>query len=78
LAGEDWEEGVLPNEFYFLMGQSPKGSSFNEIKIGMPMFQGNADFGFRFPSERIYTTEPKRLAQSKHSPLIIELLNFPR
>ncbi|VVH57531.1 Type I restriction-modification system, specificity subunit S (EC [uncultured Gammaproteobacteria bacterium] len=62
-AGEDWEEGVLPNEFYFLMGQSPKGSSFNEIKIGMPMFQGNADFGFRFPSERIYTTEPKRLAQ---------------
>ena len=62
-AGEDWGEGVLPDEFDFLMGQSPKGSSFNEIKIGMPMFQGNADFGFRFPSERIYTTEPKRLAR---------------
>ncbi len=62
-AGEDWGEGVLPDEFDFLMGQSPKGSSFNENKIGMPMFQGNADFGFRFPSERIYTTEPKRLAQ---------------
>ncbi len=62
-AGEDWEEGVLPDEFDYLMGQSPKGSSFNEIKIGMPMFQGNADFGFRFPSERIYTTEPKRLAR---------------
>jgi len=62
-AGEDWGEGVLPDEFDFLMGQSPKGSSFNENKIGMPMFQGNADFGFRFPSERVYTTEPKRLAQ---------------
>ncbi len=62
-AQEDWEEGVLPDEFDFLMGQSPKGSTFNEDKIGMPMFQGNADFGFRFPSERVYTTEPKRLAQ---------------
>jgi len=62
-AGEDWREGVLPDEFDFLMGQSPKGSTFNEDKIGMPMFQGNADFGFRFPSERVYTTEPKRLAQ---------------
>jgi len=62
-AGEDWREGVLPDEFDFLMGQSPKGSTFNEDKIGMPMFQGNADFEFRFPSERVYTTEPKRLAQ---------------
>ena len=62
-AGEDWEEGVLADEFDFLMGQSPKGSTFNEDKIGVPMFQGNADFGFRFPSERVYTTEPKRLAQ---------------
>lgn len=26
------------------------------------MFQGNADFGFRFPKERVYTMEPKRLA----------------
>ena len=26
------------------------------------MFQGNADFEFRFPKERVYTTEPKRLA----------------
>ncbi len=62
-AGEDWEEGVLPDEFDFTMGQSPPGKTFNEAGIGMPMFQGNADFGFRFPSERVYTTDPKRLAQ---------------
>ncbi len=62
-AQEDWEDGVLPDEFDFLMGQSPKGNTFNEDKIGTPMFQGNADFGFRFPSERVYTTEPTRLAQ---------------
>lgn len=62
-AQEDWEEGVFSEEFDFTMGQSPPGSSFNEEGIGMPMFQGNADFGFRFPSQRVYTTEPTRLAQ---------------
>ncbi len=62
-ADEDWEEGVLPDEFDFLMGQSPKGSSFNEDGIGLPMYQGNADFDFRFPKRRVYTTEAKRLAQ---------------
>lgn len=60
---EDWEEGKLGDEFDFTMGQSPAGSSFNENKIGIPMFQGNADFGFRFPADRIYTTEPKRFAE---------------
>ncbi|MGD9200910.1 MAG: restriction endonuclease subunit S [Chitinispirillia bacterium] len=61
-AKEDWEDGVLPDEFTFTMGQSPPGSSFNENKIGVPMFQGNADFRFRFPKNRVYTTEPKRFA----------------
>ncbi len=59
----DWEEGTLGSEFDFIMGQSPSGSSFNEEGIGMPMFQGNADFGFRFPRERVYTTEPTRFAK---------------
>ena len=61
-AMEDWEEGVLPDEFDFLMGQSPKGSSFNEDGIGMPMYQGNADFDFRFPNRRVFTIEATRLA----------------
>jgi len=61
-ADEGWEEGIFPDEFDFTMGQSPPGSSYNQEGIGMPMFQGNADFGFRFPEERVYTTEPKRLA----------------
>jgi type I restriction enzyme S subunit len=62
-AQEDWDEGTLKDEFNFTMGQSPAGSSFNEDGLGVPMFQGNADFGFRFPSERIYTTEPARFAE---------------
>lgn len=62
-AQDDWRDGVLSDEFLFTMGQSPAGSSFNEDGIGVPMFQGNADFGFRFPTERVYTTEPTRYAK---------------
>ncbi|MCK0507478.1 restriction endonuclease subunit S [Aromatoleum anaerobium] len=61
-SGEDAREGTLGDEFDFTMGQSPSGNSFNEDGIGVPMFQGNADFGFRFPKERIYTSEPTRFA----------------
>ncbi len=68
-AKPDWEEGVLFDEFDFLMGQSPKGSTFNEDGIGTPMYQGNADFNFRFPNRRVYTSEAKRLAH-KYETLI--------
>lgn len=63
-AEDDWEEGVLPDEFGFTMGQSPLGSSFNKKGIGIPIFQGNADFGFRFPQKRVFTTDPKRYAET--------------
>ena len=62
-AKDDWKEGFIPDEFNFTMGLSPPGNSYNEAKEGLPMFQGNADFGFRFPQNRIYTTNPKRVAE---------------
>jgi type I restriction enzyme S subunit len=62
-AKEDWITGKLGDEFDFTMGQSPLGSSFNEDGVGVPMFQGNADFEYRFPKERVYTTDPTRFAQ---------------
>ncbi len=62
-AKEDWEEGKLEDEFDFTMGQSPSGDSFNEEGVGIPMYQGNADFGFRFPTRRVYTTQPTRFAE---------------
>lgn len=62
-AKEAWTPGTLKEEFDFVMGQSPSGSSFNEDGIGIPMYQGNADFGFRFPSNRVFTTAPTRFAK---------------
>lgn len=57
-----WEASNVGKEFDVTMGQSPPGSTYNEDKEGIPFFQGKTDFGFRFPSNRIYCTAPKRLA----------------
>jgi len=46
------------------MGQSPKGDTYNEDGEGTVFFQGRRDFGFRFPTPRVYTTEPKRFADA--------------
>ena len=62
-AKDEWEVGKLPDEFDFTMGLSPKGETFNEEGIGTPMYQGNADFEFKFPKNRVYTTDPKRYAE---------------
>ena len=57
-----WEIRLLSDEFNIVMGQSPSGKSYNEDKQGMIFFQGRRDFGAFYPTERVYTTEPKRLA----------------
>ncbi|KOR34900.1 hypothetical protein AM228_21425 [Planktothricoides sp. SR001] len=57
-----WRVGKLGDEFNILMGQSPVGSSYNQNGEGLIFFQGRTDFGFRFPTIRLFTTEPKRIA----------------
>jgi len=66
---EEWEMGKFGDEFDFTMGASPPGESYNEDAMGIPMYQGNADFGFRFPTNRVFTTDPKRFAE-KYDTLI--------
>ena len=45
-----------------VMGQSPDSNSYNDLGDGLPFFQGNADFGELYPSERIWCNEPKKIA----------------
>lgn len=59
---ENWREGTLSEVANVTMGQSPDGSSYNEDGIGMVFYQGRAEFGFRFPTRRLFTTQPKRIA----------------
>ncbi len=64
-----WEVSTTGEEFDVTMGQSPPGYSYNEDNKGEPFFQGRVDFGFRYPSNRIYCTKPKRFA-SKDDTLV--------
>ena len=59
-----WAEGVLSDVAEIIMGQSPKGNTYNEDGVGTVFFQGRGEFGFRFPTRRLFTTDPKRMAQS--------------
>ena len=45
------------------MGQSPDSSSYNENGVGMPFFQGNADFGKIHPKVRIWFGAHTKIAQ---------------
>jgi len=60
---EGWGVEKLSKIANITMGQSPKGSSYNEVGEGLLFFQGSTDFGWRFPMARQYTTEPSRMAE---------------
>jgi type I restriction enzyme S subunit len=57
-----WRVGTLGDIAKITMGQSPNGKSYNENREGVVFYQGRTDFGIRFPTIRLYTTEPKRMA----------------
>lgn len=62
-VAENWEDGVLENILSITMGQSPPGSSYNAVGDGVVFYQGRAEFGERFPNQRLSTVDPKRLAK---------------
>lgn len=45
------------------MGSSPPGSSYNEDGDGLPFYQGVRDFGVRYPTVRVWTNDPRRIAE---------------
>jgi type I restriction enzyme S subunit len=57
-----WGISTVGEEFILTMGQSPPGETYNDIGEGIPFFQGRADFGFRYPSHRVFCTAPTRFA----------------
>ena len=44
------------------MGQSPDSNSYNDTGEGVPFFQGNADFGERYPVTRKWCSVPTKMA----------------
>jgi type I restriction enzyme S subunit len=58
-----WKAGTVAEGFNITMGQSPPGDTYNEEGNGLPFYQGRTDFGFRYPTHRIYCTAPTRYAK---------------
>jgi type I restriction enzyme S subunit len=58
-----WKAGTVVEGFNVTMGQSPPGDTYNEEGNGLPFYQGRTDFGFRFPTRRIYCSAPTRYAK---------------
>ena len=46
-----------------IMGQSPPGETYNKDRIGLPFFQGCADFGSLYPEPTVWCSVPKRIAE---------------
>jgi type I restriction enzyme S subunit len=59
-----WRAGNVSESFDLTMGQSPPGETYNEEGNGLPFYQGRADFGFRFPTRRVFCTAPTRYAKA--------------
>ncbi|MCK4604345.1 MAG: restriction endonuclease subunit S, partial [Deltaproteobacteria bacterium] len=60
-----WKYKKLGDENYFkvIMGQSPPSKTYNFEEIGLPFFQGKAEFGKMFPMPKKYCSEPTRIAE---------------
>ena len=58
-----WKAATIGEGFSLTMGQSPPGSTYNKEGTGLPFYQGRTDFGFRFPTRRVYCSAPTRYAK---------------
>ena len=63
----NWSRKKLGDENYFklIMGQSPPSSTYNDQGIGIPFFQGKAEFGELFPVPKKFCSKPNRIAKKK-------------
>ncbi len=77
LAGALFERAAAATTFQLhsvadiVMGSSPPGTSYNEVGVGTPFYQGVRDFGRRYPSHRVWTTDPVRFAKENDTLLSV-------
>lgn len=60
-----WEDSYLKNLSVIIMGQSPPSNSYNNIGKGLPFYQGNIDFGDKYPKLNKFCSEPLKIAKKK-------------
>jgi type I restriction enzyme S subunit len=58
-----WTEEPLTVVCDVIAGQSPPGSTYNEDGVGLPFFQGKAEFGELYPAPVKWCSAPTKIAQ---------------
>ena len=58
----DWEVVRLEDVSEINMGQSPPSEDCSEEAKGLPFYQGNAQFGSKYPSPKKWCEKPKKIA----------------
>lgn len=60
---KDWNLLSISSISELVMGQSPKGDSYNNEGKGIPLLNGPTEFGFYHPTPVQFTTSPTRLCK---------------
>ncbi|MGN5571537.1 restriction endonuclease subunit S [Enterobacter sp. Lyrl_3] len=53
----EWCTCTLSEVAHIIMGSSPKSEAYNDIGLGLPLIQGNADIKCRVSCPRVYTSD---------------------
>jgi type I restriction enzyme, S subunit len=61
----EWELKTLGQSCQVIMGQSPKGDSYNTDGNGIPLLNGPTEFGDRYPKVIQWTTSPTKFCEDK-------------
>lgn len=60
----NWSWVKLGEVCEIIMGQSPPSSTYNTEQIGLPFFQGKAEFTELYPEVKKWCSKPKKLAET--------------
>jgi type I restriction enzyme S subunit len=61
---DGWTQATLGEACTIVLGQSPPSSTYNTEGIGLPFYQGKAEFGDTYPEPVKWCSEPKKVAQA--------------
>ncbi|MDI6864979.1 MULTISPECIES: restriction endonuclease subunit S [Thermodesulfovibrio] len=60
---EGWRWVKLGEAAEIIMGQSPPSKTYNTVRIGLPFYQGKAEFGLIYPIPSKWCSKPKKIAE---------------
>lgn len=61
---EGWEWTTIEEVANVVMGQSPPSSTYNSEGIGLPFYQGKAEFGEMYPTPVKWCSRPQKIAEA--------------